>query len=112
MVYFFLCGVRERRGESLLVVALFWVSYIPFLATSRPIWAHSAFTVFCFGLVMVAATLTRLAARSGEWRRMVVGYLLLVMVISAPLYLLAIGKGEDCQALRPLFESYRPAHER
>lgn len=112
MAYFLYCGVRERRGENLLVAALFWASYIPFLATSRPIWAHSAFTVFCFGLIMLAATLTRLAVRSGEWRGIVAGYLLLVMVISAPLYLLAIGKGEDYQVLRPIFESYRPAHER
>ena len=110
--YFIYCGVRERRGESLLAVALFVVSYIPFLATSRPIWAHSAFTVFCFGLIMLAATLTRLAARSEEWRRMVAGYLLLVMVVAAPLYLLAVGKGEEYPVLRPIFESYRPAHER
>ena len=110
--YYVYRGLRERQRESLLVGALFGACYIPFLATSRPIWAHNAFTVLCFGLVMLAATLTKLSARSGEWRRGVAGYLLLVMVIAAPLYLLAIGKGEDYQFLRPIFESYRPAHER
>ncbi len=110
--YFLYCGVRERRRDSLLTVALFGVSYTPFLITSRPIWAHSSFTVFCFGLIMLAAVLTRLATRSAEWRRGVACYLLLATVISAPLYLLAIGKGEDYPLLRPIFESYRPAHER
>lgn len=110
--YFLYSGLRERQWQSLLVVALFSASYLPFLATSRPIWAHSAFTVLCFGLIMLAAVLARLASRSGQWRRVVGGYLLLVMVISAPLYLLAIGKGEDYSFLRPVIESYRPAHER
>jgi dolichyl-phosphate-mannose--protein O-mannosyl transferase len=110
--WFLFSGVRERQQQMLLVVALFTASYLPYLTTSRPIWAHSAFSVFCFGLVMLASVLTKLAERSGEWRRAVVGYLLLVTCVAAPLYLLAIGKGEEYQALRPVFESYRPAHER
>lgn len=105
-------GLRQRQEGSLLVAALFVVSYLPFLATSRPIWAHSAFTVFCFGLVMLAMLLTKLASRSAQWRSVVAGYLLLVTVISVPLYLLAIGMGEEFPLLRPVIESYRPAHER
>lgn len=110
--WFLYASVRQRRREQLLVVALFALSYLPFLATSRPIWAHSAFTVLCFGLIMLAAALANLAGRSGRMRAAVGAYLLLVTIISAPLYLLAVGKGEEYNVLRPIFESYRPAHER
>jgi len=110
--WFLYSGVRQRQRESLLIAALFVVSYLPFLATSRPIWAHSAFTVFCFGLVMLATFLTTLASRSVQCRQAVAGYLLLVMIAACPLYLLAIGMGEEFTLLRPVMESYRPAHER
>jgi hypothetical protein len=99
---------RDRRAEDALLVALFAATYAPFLLTSRPIWVHSALAVLPFALVAVAVLVVRLADLSGRRNVVVATYVAILVVSSAPLIAIAVGRGMELPGLRQVVESYRP----
>ena len=102
----FMLGVRgaRSRDEGLLYpAALFLASYLPLVLTSRPIWMNTALSVVPYAVMAVAYFVCSIADRSG-FRRLVLGsYLVLVLTVAAPLYLLAIGKGMEIPVLKRYF---------
>ena len=106
-------GLRRRKRDYLFVAALFWVTYLPFLISARPIWTHTAFSVLPFAILAVAFSVVDVAGwKQGRFRLVFPVYLALVVVSSLPLYLLATGKGLSTPLLRPIVELYRPSHEK
>lgn len=104
-------GLRVRRGREILLAALFFASYLPFVASPRPIFASSALNVLPFVLPAIAHLVLRAAALFARPRRVLAAYAAVVAVTSAPLYLLAIGKGTDLPVLHELVMSMRPPPE-
>ncbi len=92
--------------------ALFTVAYLPLAVSSRPIWAHTAFSVIPFAFIAVAGFMVQFLDNGANNRRIFYAYLTLLLLASIPLYLLAIGKGHDVSLLQPILEIYRPLHER
>jgi dolichyl-phosphate-mannose-protein mannosyltransferase len=92
-------AVRCRDAGLYFLGALFLASYLPLLAASRPIWVNTALSVMPFALLAVGYFLTEsLAGAVG--RRVLAGYLVAVLLVSAPLYLLATGRGLKTPVLK------------
>jgi dolichyl-phosphate-mannose--protein O-mannosyl transferase len=102
---------RKLKWQPLFLVAVFWCSYLPFAVSKRLTGANTALTVTPFAFMAVAAVITELLKDKPYRKRVLYGYVGLVLVVAAPLYLLAIGQGYDT-VLRPIMELYRPMHER
>lgn len=99
---------RERRLGLMLVLALFFVPYTPLALASRPIWAHTSFAVLPFAFAAVAFALLDVLARLRRGRLWLGLYLAAVLLSAGPLYVLAIGRGLEVEALRPLVLRYQP----
>ena len=95
-------GIRERDERSLYLACLFLASYLPLVCTSRPIWMNTALSVLPYGIIAVAALIWQIARRFRNSSRVLAVYLTLVLLVAAPLYLLAIGKGMRIPLLREL----------
>ena len=104
-------GCKENRFEFIYLSSLFIFSYLPFLLTKRPIWSHTAFAVLPYALMAISYLFIQLLKDKKYRRSFISIYLLLVIVISIPLYLLSIGKGLEIKHLKPLVEVYRPDYE-
>jgi dolichyl-phosphate-mannose-protein mannosyltransferase len=97
-------GWRSRRRESLFLCALFLGCYLPLALTMRrQIALNAALSVLPFALMMVGLGAVRLADRSRRPDLMLGCYAGLVLLTTAPLYLLAIGRGTDVPLLGRLF---------
>lgn len=105
-------GLREKNSSLVYLSALFFFTYLPFLLTTRPLWAHTAFSVLPFALTAVSYTLSDLGRYIPHGRRLLTLYLVCVIAVSVPLYFMAVGKGLEIELLRPFVESYRPSFER
>lgn len=112
ILYLLSHAVRQKIREYWFLFSLFWFSYLPFLAAQRPIWAHTAFSVLPFGFMAISFALVD--CTSGMRRRTLLlsGYVLAVLLLAVPLYLLAVGRGLDMEWLRPIVLWYRPSYER
>ena len=102
---------RKLDSRQVFLVAVFWLSYLPFAISKRLTGANTALTVTPFAFMAVAAVIMALLKDKPYRTRALFGYVGLVLVVAAPLYLLAIGQGYDT-VLRPIMELYRPMHER
>lgn len=91
---------RERNAMLLYLAALFFLSYIPFAATQRPIWVNTAVAVLPYAFMALGYTLWDILGQSLARRRVLAAYLAAVMISTAPLYPLAIGKGLRIPYLR------------
>jgi dolichyl-phosphate-mannose--protein O-mannosyl transferase len=111
MAYAAVRGLRERSVPLLFLVTLFALPYAALLATDRPIWAHTAFAVLPFALCAVAFSAWELARARRNGRKELAVYLCLVLLVSAPLYLLATGRGMNNPLLRPIIEGYEPSYD-
>lgn len=111
-VYLAIKGFKSKNGGFLFVVSLFWLTYLPFVMTNRPIWSHSAFSVLPFAFMATAFALIDGFCGRRHGKTMLAAYLCLVVVAATPLYLLATGKGHDVSFLQPVIEMYRPSHEK
>jgi dolichyl-phosphate-mannose--protein O-mannosyl transferase len=111
---FLVAGRDALRGNRALLfpIALFLVSYAPLISLTRPLWLHTALAVVPFAFMLIAHAAVLLARRLRHGTALLALYALAVVVSSAPLYLLAIGKGYSSPLLRPVIERYRPANER
>jgi len=111
-IYIFYLWRKEKKAEYFFVFCLFWITYLPFLMTSRPIWAHTAFSVLPFSFMAVSYSILKMFSGKNYRRTVIAIYLALVISLSIPLYLLSTGKGLEINYLRPIVELYRPLHER
>ncbi len=86
-------GIRERDEGSCYLTGLFLTSYLPLVLSPRPIWLNTALSVLPYAIMAVAWLVWTVASRFKRRRLVLTVYLLLVLLVSAPLYLLATGKG-------------------
>jgi dolichyl-phosphate-mannose--protein O-mannosyl transferase len=105
-------ALATRDPGSWFLVALFSCTYVPFVMTTRPIWAHTAFSVLPFAFMAVAYALWNGTAHLACRRNLILAYFLLLAITTVPLYVLAIGRGHDSPWLRAIVEAYRPSNER
>ena len=103
--------VRSIDWRSLLLLALFWCSYLPFVLSRRLTGANTALTVTPFAFMAVASVIMTLVKGKPRRNLYLGAYVGLVILVALPLYLLAIGKGYGT-IMQPILELYRPMHER
>jgi dolichyl-phosphate-mannose--protein O-mannosyl transferase len=108
MLYLFFQAKKKKAHRFFLLLGLFVFSYLPFLATQRPIWAHTAFSVLPFAFLGVAHLLYNGLKGFRFSQTLLIAYLVLTLLTSIPLYFLAVGKGLDIPYLKPVIEVYKP----
>jgi len=86
-------GIRERDEGALYLAALFLITYLPFVLSPRPIWMNTSLTVLPYAIMAVACFVWSLAGCFRRAQLILALYLLAVLVVASPLYLLACGKG-------------------
>lgn len=86
-------GIRERDEGSCYLAGLFLVSYLPLVLSPRPIWLNTALSVLPYAIMSVAWLVWTVVSRFRRQQLALTVYLLLVLLVASPLYLLAIGKG-------------------
>src|SRR6185369_16832375 len=86
-------GIRDRDEGTCYLAGLFLVSYLPLVLSPRPIWLNTALSVLPYAIMAVAWLVWTVAARFEKRQLALTVYLLLVLLVASPLYLLAIGKG-------------------
>lgn len=104
-------GVKERKIEFIFIFSTFWLSYVPLLVARRPVWAHTAFSVIPFAFMAVSYMLVDSTIRVRRRTLLLTGYVIALMLLSIPLYLLAIGQGLEIGFLKSMVMLYRPAYE-
>lgn len=102
---------RRLNSHHLLLLALFWCSYLPFALSGRVTELNSSLAVTPFAFMAVAAAIMTLLSGKPYRKRVIYIYIGLVIITALPLYVLAIGKGFG-SFMQPILELYRPAHER
>ena len=112
MIWVLRTWMTQRVSLLPYLFALFACAYLPLAVSQRPIWAHTAFSVLPFAFIAVAGFMVQYLDHGDNKRYFFYSYLSLLLLVSIPLYLLAIGKGHDVAMLQPLLEIYRPLHER
>jgi dolichyl-phosphate-mannose-protein mannosyltransferase len=86
-------GVRARDEGAWYLTGLFCLSYLPLALSPRPIWMNTALSVLPYAIMAVAGFVWSMADLFRSRRLALTTYLTLVLVVAAPLYVLAIGKG-------------------
>jgi 4-amino-4-deoxy-L-arabinose transferase-like glycosyltransferase len=98
---------RERDEGAWYLAGLFLVSYLPLVVSSRPIWLNTALSVLPYAIMAVAWFVWSIAARFRRRQLVLTAYLLLVLLVASPLYLLAAGKGMRIPVMKEyLIENY------
>jgi len=103
--------IRTQKWQDLFLLALFWFSYLPFVLSKRLTGANTSLTVTPFAFMAVASVIVALLRDKPQRYRYMAIYAGAVILVSLPLYLLAIGKGYGT-LMQPILEMYRPPHER
>jgi 4-amino-4-deoxy-L-arabinose transferase-like glycosyltransferase len=103
--------IRTLNWQGVFLLALFWFSYLPFVLSRRLTGANTSLTVTPFAFMAVASAIMALLKDKPRRYRYIAIYVGAVLLISLPLYLLAIGKGYGT-LMQPILEMYRPPHER
>ncbi|GFO60938.1 hypothetical protein GMST_32630 [Geomonas silvestris] len=96
-------GGRERDEGRLYLAGLFLIAYLPLAATWRPIWMNTALSVLPYAVMLVAGTLWGVGERLPRPGLALGAYLAAVLLVAAPLYLLAVGKGMRIPVLKKHF---------
>lgn len=100
-------AVREHDEGACYLGGLFLISYLPLVLSPRPIWLNTALSVLPYAIIAVAWFVWTGASRFKRRRLALAVYLLLVLLVAAPLYLLAIGKGMRIPVVKDyLMEKY------
>lgn len=86
-------GARRREAGLLFLAALFVLSYLPIAAAGRAIWLNTAFAVTPYAFLAVAFLVQRVVSDRKNGRVLLAGYLGLTLLLTVPLYPLAIGEG-------------------
>jgi 4-amino-4-deoxy-L-arabinose transferase-like glycosyltransferase len=95
-----------RKSEGRLLMAFFWVSYLPLVFSPRPIWLLSSLAVTPFAFGMVGLAIASVRERVGQ--RAIAVYLGLVMLVTLLMYPLATGNATHYPHLAPLVERLNP----
>jgi phosphoglycerol transferase MdoB-like AlkP superfamily enzyme len=77
----------------LYLAGLFLITYLPFVLSPRPIWMNTSLTVLPYAIMAVACFVWSLAVQFRRTQLVLSLYLLAVLVVATPLYLLACGRG-------------------
>lgn len=93
-------SIRTRDRMLCYMAVLFVISYLPFAVAHRPVWVNTAVAVLPFAFMLLGYALWDILGRSTSRRKVLAAYLAVILIISAPLYLLAIGKGLRISYLR------------
>ncbi|MEI6702871.1 MAG: phospholipid carrier-dependent glycosyltransferase [Deltaproteobacteria bacterium] len=93
-------GIRERDEGSCYLAGLFLMSYLPLALSPRPIWMNTSLSVLPYAIMAVAWFVRTVAHRVKKQQLVLTIYLLLVLIVASPLYLLAIGKGTRIPVLK------------
>jgi len=100
-------AARERDEGARYLAGLFFLSYLPLVASPRPIWLNTALSVLPYAIMAVAYLVWTQSQRLRRGRVLLAAYLSLVLLVAAPLYLLAVGKGTGIPVLKEyLAEKY------
>jgi 4-amino-4-deoxy-L-arabinose transferase-like glycosyltransferase len=100
-------GLRERDEGALYLAGLFLLSYLPLVISQRPIWMNTALSVLPYAIMSVACLVWTIADRFKRRQLVLSIYLVLVLMVASPLYLLAIGNGTRIPVLKEyLVEQY------
>ncbi len=86
-------GLREREEGASYLAGLFLVSYLPLVLSPRPIWLNTALSVLPYAIMAVAWLVWQIVSRFRRPQLALTVYLVLVLTVAAPLYLLATGRG-------------------
>ncbi len=86
-------ALRDRDEGCRYLAGLFILSYLPLVVSPRPIWLNTALSVLPYAILAVAGLVWSLAGRFKRQQLAVAAYLILVLLVAAPLYLLAMGAG-------------------
>jgi dolichyl-phosphate-mannose--protein O-mannosyl transferase len=85
--------LKARDTGVGLVIALFLASYLPLVAVNRPIWVNTALAVLPYAFMLVACALWQLFGEGRSRRKLLFGYLVVVLLLAIPQYLFVTGKG-------------------
>jgi dolichyl-phosphate-mannose-protein mannosyltransferase len=100
-------GIRRREEGACYLGGLFLISYLPLVSSPRPIWMNTALSVLPYGIIAVAWLVWSLVQRFPRRRVALAVYLVPVLLVAFPLYLLAMGKGTKIPILKEhLVEQY------
>jgi dolichyl-phosphate-mannose-protein mannosyltransferase len=100
-------AIRERDEGAWYLAGLFLLSYLPLVCSPRPIWLNTALSVLPYAIMAVAFFVWSVANRFRKPQLALAVYLLLVLIVAAPLYLLASGRGMKIPVMREyLLENY------
>jgi len=94
--------VAAQRRRDWILHVYFWAAYLPLALATRPIWLLSAVPVVPLAFGIVASVLA--ALQRGRARTAVAVYLIAVLVSSALLMPLALGRALDMPYLRPIVD--------
>jgi 4-amino-4-deoxy-L-arabinose transferase-like glycosyltransferase len=111
LIYMIYQGVRRRDIGYYYIFGLFWLTYIPLLFTRRPVWVHTAFSIIPYAFMATAYTVIDVMKGRKYGKPLLSFYIVLVIIISIPLYYLAVGKGLESDFLRPVVKLYEPSYE-
>ena len=103
--------VRSRDYALGFAIALFLVSYLPLVATTRGVWAFNALAVIPFAFVLSAHASVSLMRRSRTAFAIAACYGLAAVAASALMYPMSIMRTLDYPYLRPIAELYSPHAE-
>ncbi len=112
LLFFALRWIRRKQREFPVtyVAALFLISYLPLVLTSRSIWVFSAPAVIPFAFLLSSYMVAVLFDSKRISRRLVAAYLCAALLFTAAVYPMATFRTLDYQIYGPLAEKYSP-HE-
>lgn len=100
--------IKMRRFESGYVLALFIVSYLPLLITSRGIWVYNSLAVVPFAFVIISFAIAELLESGRLSYRPLYIYILIIALVSGLMYPMSTFRTLDYPFLKPLAERYNP----
>jgi len=100
--------MREKTFGLGFTIALFLISYVPLILTTRSIWVFAAPAVISFAFILSAAMITSLMDCSQLPGKALTAYLVCAICVSALLYPLATFKALESSWARPITEMYSP----
>lgn len=100
-------AARDRSEPHALLGALLLATWLPFALSPRPIYANSSLNVLPFVAIAVAWLVVEVGLRLHR-PRLPLAYAASVLIVAAPLEVLALGYGSRAPLFRPLIELLRP----
>jgi dolichyl-phosphate-mannose--protein O-mannosyl transferase len=100
-------AIAERSEPRALLGALLFATWLPFALSPRPIYANSSLVVLPFVAIAVAWLVVEVGDRLRR-PRLPLAYAVSVLVVAAPLEVLALGYASRAAMFRPVIELLRP----